>query len=66
MAARIHKESSKGKSETAQETPDKLEVDQDAKDKLDYDIDGLLDKLDDVLEVNAEDFVNAFIQKGGE
>ena len=30
------------------------------------DIDALLDEIDDVLEENAEEFVAAYIQKGGE
>ncbi len=30
------------------------------------DIDELLDEIDEVLEENAEDFVRAYIQKGGE
>ncbi|MDT4932335.1 MAG: prokaryotic ubiquitin-like protein Pup [Pseudonocardiales bacterium] len=30
------------------------------------DIDAILDEIDDVLETNAEDFVRAFVQKGGE
>lgn len=28
--------------------------------------DELLDEIDEVLETNAEDFVKAFVQKGGE
>jgi ubiquitin-like protein Pup len=36
------------------------------KEQLDDDIDAILDEIDDVLEVNAEDFVKAFIQKGGQ
>lgn len=35
-------------------------------DKLKADIDDLLDEIDDVLEENAEDFVRAYIQKGGQ
>ncbi len=34
--------------------------------KLTEDVDAILDEIDDVLEVNAEDFVRAFVQKGGE
>jgi len=34
--------------------------------KLTDDVDALLDEIDDVLETNAEDFVKAFVQKGGE
>lgn len=33
---------------------------------LDADIDSVLDEIDEVLETNAEDFVRAFVQKGGE
>ena len=29
-------------------------------------VDDLLDEIDEVLETNAEDFVRAFIQKGGQ
>lgn len=34
--------------------------------KLNEDVDAILDEIDDVLETNAEDFVRAFVQKGGE
>ncbi len=34
--------------------------------RLTDDVDSLLDDIDDVLEANAEDFVRAFVQKGGE
>jgi ubiquitin-like protein Pup len=34
--------------------------------KLTEDVDAILDDIDDVLETNAEDFVRAFVQKGGE
>lgn len=30
------------------------------------DLDSLLDEIDDVLEVNAEEFVQGFVQKGGQ
>ena len=29
-------------------------------------VDDLLDEIDEVLETNAEDFVRAFVQKGGQ
>lgn len=29
-------------------------------------VDDLLDEIDEVLELNAEDFVKAFVQKGGQ
>ncbi len=34
--------------------------------ELDSDVDSLLDEIDDVLEVNAEEFVRSFVQKGGQ
>jgi ubiquitin-like protein Pup len=33
---------------------------------LDAEVDAILDEIDDVLEVNAEDFVKSFVQKGGQ
>lgn len=36
------------------------------KEALDAEVDDLLDEIDDVLEVNAEEFVRGFVQKGGE
>jgi ubiquitin-like protein Pup len=30
------------------------------------DVDGLLDEIDAVLEVNAEEFVRGYVQKGGQ
>jgi ubiquitin-like protein Pup len=34
--------------------------------ELDNDVDALLDEIDEILEVNAEDFVKSFVQKGGQ
>lgn len=34
--------------------------------KLTDDVDALLDEIDDVLEEDAESFVRAYVQKGGE
>lgn len=34
--------------------------------KLKAELDELLDEIDEVLEENAEDFVRAYVQKGGE
>jgi prokaryotic ubiquitin-like protein Pup len=34
--------------------------------KLTEDVDAILDEIDEVLETNAEDFVRAFVQKGGQ
>jgi ubiquitin-like protein Pup len=37
-----------------------------AKQTSNDDIDSVLDEIDEVLESNAEDFVRAFVQKGGQ
>lgn len=34
--------------------------------KIKEDVEDLLDKIDDVLEENAEEFVKNYVQKGGE
>jgi len=34
--------------------------------KIKAELDDLLDEIDEVLETNAEDFVKAYVQKGGE
>ncbi|HEY0497685.1 MAG TPA: ubiquitin-like protein Pup [Kutzneria sp.] len=39
---------------------------QERREKLGEDVDAILDEIDDVLEENAEDFVRAYVQKGGE
>lgn len=33
---------------------------------LDNEVDSILDEIDEILEVNAEDFVKSFVQKGGQ
>jgi ubiquitin-like protein Pup len=48
--------------ETAEATSDVAE----RHEKLTEDVDAILDEIDDVLETNAEDFVRAFVQKGGQ
>jgi ubiquitin-like protein Pup len=39
---------------------------QERREKLGEDVDSILDEIDDVLEENAEDFVRAYVQKGGQ
>ena len=36
------------------------------KEMIDEDVDAILDEIDEVLEENAEDFVRAYVQKGGQ
>ncbi len=44
--------------ETSERAPDT--------DDLKHELDEVLDEIDEVLEQNAEEFVNGYIQKGGE
>ncbi|MCV7192979.1 ubiquitin-like protein Pup [Mycolicibacterium brumae] len=39
---------------------------QERREKLTEETDDLLDEIDDILEENAEDFVRAYVQKGGQ
>ena len=48
------------------EVQDLAPTDSAHKAELDSEVDSLLDEIDDVLEVNAEEFVRSFVQKGGE
>lgn len=53
-------------SDNAETVEDLPAVDTAHKAELDSDVDSLLDEIDDVLEVNAEEFVRSFVQKGGQ
>lgn len=50
--------------------PDAEQVDQDARaetaEGLKHDLDEIMDEIDSVLEQNAEEFVAAYVQKGGQ
>jgi prokaryotic ubiquitin-like protein Pup len=48
------------------EVEDLAPTDSAHKAELDSEVDSLLDEIDDVLEVNAEEFVRSFVQKGGQ
>lgn len=48
----------------AEDTIDAAVVEKSA--ELDAEVDAILDEIDEVLEVNAEDFVKSFVQKGGQ
>ena len=52
--------------ETGQDTPEASSDLQDRIDQITEDNDAILDEIDEVLEANAEDFVKAFVQKGGQ
>ncbi|MGH3898199.1 MAG: ubiquitin-like protein Pup [Pseudonocardiaceae bacterium] len=51
-----------GDDETGNDAP----AGQERREKLGEDVDAILDEIDDVLEENAEDFVRAYVQKGGQ
>ena len=46
--------------------PTKADDLQERRDQLDEDVDAILDEIDEVLETNAAEFVQAFVQKGGQ
>ena len=48
--------------ETVTDAPQGAEVTE----GLNEDVDSILDEIDEVLEENAEEFVRAFVQKGGQ
>jgi len=52
----------KGKEEATGAKPEIVEKGK----KISEDLDNIMDKIDDVLEENAEEFVKNYVQKGGE
>lgn len=58
----IQKQTTEKSTETVSDLPSKSEKGEALKSELD----DLLDEIDEVLETNAEEFVKAYIQKGGE
>lgn len=45
---------------------DSIELDSSAKNQAPPNLDALLDQIDSVLEQNAQEFVESFVQKGGQ
>ncbi len=52
--------------EDTESEDERVPVDTTHKAELDSEVDSLLDEIDGVLEVNAEEFVRSFVQKGGQ
>jgi prokaryotic ubiquitin-like protein Pup len=52
----------KADDDVVEEVPTKSE----AGEKIKAELDDLLDEIDEVLEVNSEDFVRSYVQKGGQ
>lgn len=48
------------------EVVDDVPVTSEKGEKLKAELDDLLDEIDEVLEVNSEDFVRSYVQKGGQ
>lgn len=59
MAERVQKTAQKSKTEELEvdDLPEKVET---------TDVDDLLDEIDAALEENAEEFIKAYVQKGGQ
>ena len=70
MATRDSSSGQERKAKQRDEVDEVTEVDttevQERVGKLTDDVDALLDEIDATLEENAEDFVKAFVQKGGQ
>ena len=65
MAEREHRRkpaSSRHEEEVVEEHPPKS----DKGEKIKAELDDLLDEIDEVLEVNSEEFVRSYVQKGGQ
>jgi ubiquitin-like protein Pup len=52
--------------ETDEQAPPGEDTAQERHAKLSEDVDDILDEIDEVLEQNAEEFVRAYVQKGGQ
>ncbi|MQA11260.1 MAG: ubiquitin-like protein Pup [Pseudonocardiaceae bacterium] len=55
-----------GGNDDEDETTEPESSGQERREKLDSDTGEVLDEIDDVLEDNAEDFIRAYVQKGGQ
>lgn len=64
MAERIQRKSNS--SQERNEVVTESHSESDTGQRLRAELDDLLDEIDEVLETNAEEFVRAYVQKGGE
>lgn len=65
MAERIQRKSNSS-AEKSEVVAESLGLDSETGQRLRAELDDLLDEIDEVLETNAEEFVRAYVQKGGE
>ncbi len=66
MTEKIRKSNSTNNETPAEEIDELVVGKNDHAENLKADLDQLLDDIDSILETNAEDFVNSYVQKGGE
>lgn len=66
MTEKIRKSNSTNNETSAEEIDELVVGKNDHAENLKADLDQLLDDIDSILETNAEDFVNSYVQKGGE
>lgn len=64
MSKREHVEKQSAKTEKAETT--EVEAKNVKNEELAQETDDLLDEIDEVLEINAEEFVAGYVQKGGQ
>jgi ubiquitin-like protein Pup len=66
MSEKIRKTVSISEESSAEIVEDLAVVKNAQAENLKADLDNLLDEIDSILETNAEEFVNSYVQKGGE
>jgi len=66
MAEREQKRKSAPAREEQEEAVQDAPATTETGEKIKAELDDLIDEIDEVLETNAEDFVKAYVQKGGE
>ena len=69
LAERKKQQAEKAKAEAERQeklAAERAKAEAERREKLAAETDDLLDEIDDVLEENAEDFVRAYVQKGGQ
>lgn len=64
--SQVHQEPSQRKTEDVATEVDVPKSDHKSADELKAELDALLDDIDSVLEENAQEFVDSYVQKGGE
>lgn len=61
-----YKDKQKQKAKVETEEVEEVEAKDLSNEKLDEEVDDILSDIDDILEQNAEEFVAAYVQKGGQ